>query len=101
MRLVQSVKSVKKFFLNAFFAREKLNVINQQHFTLTVFFAERHQLVVLNRLDVFVRKFFRRHIRNARAFFIARDVLADGLQQMRFAQTDATVKKQWIVNFAR
>jgi len=55
---MQRVEGMEKFFLNALLAREKLDVVNQQHVGLTMFFAERDQLVVLDRVNIFVREFF-------------------------------------------
>jgi hypothetical protein len=89
MRFVQCVERVKKFFLNAFFAREKLDVINQQHIGLPIFFAKADKLVVLQRINVFVREFFRRNISNARGFFARGNVLADGVD---VAQQAATIQ---------
>ena len=100
VRFVQRVERVEKFLLNAFLARQELDVVNQQHVGLAVFLAEPGELVVLNAVNVFVREFFGRNIGDARAFFIAGDMLADGVQQMRFAEPDAAVKKKRIVGFA-
>src|ERR1019366_6495295 len=94
VRFVQRVERVKKFLLNALLAGEKLDVVNQQHVRLPVFFAESDELVVLNRVNVFVREFFGRNIGDARVLFAAGLMLADGVQQMRLAQADAAVKKQ-------
>ena len=56
---VQRVEGVEKFLLNAFLARQKLDVVNQQHVGLAVFLAEFRQQVVLDAVNVFVREFFR------------------------------------------
>ena len=58
VRLVQRIERVEKFLLNAFLAGEKLDVVNQQHVGLAVFFAEFGELVVLDAVNVFVREFF-------------------------------------------
>ena len=101
VRLVQRVERVEKLFLNAFLAREKLYVVNQQHVGLAIFFAEADELIVLNGVDVFVGEFFRRNVGDARALFVSHDVLTDGVQQMRLAQSDAAIKKQRVVGFSR
>jgi hypothetical protein len=101
MCFVQRVERVEKFFLNSLFAREKLDVVNQQHVGLPVFFAELGELVVLNPVNVFVRELFRRQISDARTFFIRSNVLADCVEQMRLAKPDAAVKKKRIVRFSR
>ena len=62
VRLVQRVESVEELLLDALFARQELNVIDQQHVGLPVFFSESDQLVVLNAVDVLVRELLRGHI---------------------------------------
>ncbi len=91
--LVQGVEGMEKFLLDALLAGEELDVINEQDVRLAVFFAEAHELVVLNAVDVFVGEFFRRNIRHARALPAARDVLPDGVKQMRLAQADAAIQE--------
>ena len=97
---MQRVESVEKFLLNAFLAGEELDVVNQQHVRLAVFFAEFDELVVLNSINVFVCEFFGGEIGHARALFVADDVLADGMEQMGLAQADAAVEEERIVGFA-
>ena len=58
VRFVERVEGVKKFFLKAFFAGKKPDVVNQQYIRLEVFFAECDELVVLNRVNEFAREFF-------------------------------------------
>ncbi len=99
--LVQGVEGVEEFLLDAFLAGEELDVVNQQHVGLAVFFAEPDQLVVLDGVNVFVGEFFRGNIRHPRALPVAGHMLADGVQQMGLAQTDAAIKKKRIVGFAR
>ena len=100
VRLVQRVEGVEKFLLNALLAGQKLDVVNQQHVGLPVFLAEPGELVVLDAVNVFVGEFFGRDIGDARAFLVAGDVLADGVQQMGLAQADAAVKEKRVVGFA-
>ena len=45
---VQRVERVEKFLLDAFLAGEKLDVVDQQHIGLAIFFAEPDELVVLD-----------------------------------------------------
>jgi len=78
-----------------------MDVVNQQDVGLAIFFPESDELIVLDRVDVFVREFLRRDVRDARAFSVAYDVLTDGVQQMCLAQTHAPIKEQRIIGFAR
>ena len=101
MALVQGVESMEELLLNAFLAGQELHVVDEQDVRLAMFAAEADQLIVLNGLDVFVGEFFGRKIRDARAFFGAGNVLANGVQQMRLAQTHPAIKEKRIVGFAR
>ena len=100
VRLVQRVERVEKFLLNALLARQKLDVVNQQHVGLAVFLAKPGELVVLDGVNVLVGEFFGRNIGDARALLVAGDVLADGVEQVGFAEADAAVEKKWIIGFA-
>ena len=64
--LVEGVKSVEELFLDALFARQELNVIDQQNVGLAVFLAKFRQLVVLNAVDVLIGELFRSQIGHAR-----------------------------------
>jgi hypothetical protein len=97
---MQRIESVEELLLNALLAGEKLNVINQQHIRLPVFFAEDDELVVLNGVNILIGEFFRREVRDARALFVPDHVLADRVQQVGFAQADSAVEKERIVGFA-
>ncbi len=98
---VQRVEGVEKFLLNALLAGEELNVINQQHIGLPIFFAELHQLIFLNGGDVFVGKFLGGNIRNLGRLLGADHVLANSVQQVRLAKAGAAVEEERIVRFAR
>jgi hypothetical protein len=100
MALVQGVEGVKEFFLDTLFAREKLDIIDQKHISLTILFAELNELIVLDAINVFVRKLFRRKISDPGTFLVCRDMMANGVEQMRFAKTDTAVKEKRIVGFA-
>jgi hypothetical protein len=100
MAFVKGIEGVEKFFLDAFLARKELDIVDEQDVRLAIFFAELYQVVVLDGVDVLVREFFRRHIRDARAFLAVENVLADGVQQMGFAQTNPAVKEKRVVRFA-
>ena len=54
----------------------------------------------MNGVDVFVGELFRGDISHPRAFFVAHDILSDGVQQMSLAQSDTPVEKEWVVGFA-
>ncbi len=99
---VQRVECVEKFFLNAFLAGEKLDVVNEEHVGLAVFLAELGELVVLDAVNVFVGEFLGRKVGDRAPFLFAecRNLLADGVKQMRLSQPDTAIKKQRVVGFS-
>src|SRR5258706_11981573 len=97
---MQGIEGMKELFLDTFLAGQELDIVDQEHVGLAVFFAKTDQLVVLNAVDIFVSEFLRREIGDAGAFSIATHVLANGMQQMGLTETDATVKKQRIVGLS-
>ena len=99
-RIVESVERVEEFLLDALLAGEELDVVDQEDIRLAVSSAEAHELAVLDRVDEFVGEFLGREIRHARSLFVAPHVLADGVEQVRFAQTDPTIKEKRVVGFA-
>src|ERR1043166_6518722 len=91
VRLVEGVERVEEFLLDALFSGQKLNVVNEQDVGLAIFFAKARELIVLNGINVLVRKFFRGEISDARTLFVRGNVLAYCVKQMCFAQTDAAI----------
>ena len=88
---------MEELLLNAFLAGQELHVVDEQDVGLAMFAAEADQLIVLNGLDVFVGEFFGRKISDARAFFGAGNVLANGVEQMSLAEAHSAIKKERIV----
>ena len=101
VRFVQCVERMKKFFLDTLLASEELDVVNQQHIRLPIFFAELGERVVLDRINVFVRELLGGHVTDTRPFFGRNHMLANGVKQVRLAKTDTTVEKQWVIGFPR
>src|SRR5262245_52352739 len=97
---MQGAEGVEKCLLDAFFAGEELNVVDQEHIRLRLLLPEACQLIVLNGVDQFVGEFRGGHVSNARGFFMAEDVLTNGMKQMGFSQTHAAVKEERVVGLA-
>src|SRR5439155_4939694 len=62
---VQRIECVEKLLLDAFFAGKELDVVDQKHVGLAIFFSEANELLVLDGVDVFVREFFRGDVGDA------------------------------------
>jgi hypothetical protein len=57
--------------------RGERNRVNQQHIGLAIAASKTGELTVLNRVNVFVGKFFRRKVCDPRALLVRRHILAD------------------------
>ena len=92
---------MEEFFLRTFFASEKLDVIDQQEIRLAVTFPKLHQNVVLDRVDELVDKKLTRQVHHAAGFFLAVNILTDGLHQMRLPQPYPAIDEERVVGFCR
>ena len=101
MSVEKRVEGVKEFFLRAFFAAEKLNVVDEKKIGLAITLAEFHQIAVLDRVDELVDEKFAREIDHLGGFLFRPNVLADGLHQMRLAQSYPAVNKQRVISPGR
>ena len=98
MTVKQGVEGVKEFFLRAFLAAEKLNVVDQKQIGLAITLSEFYQIAVLNRVDEFVDEQFAREIHHLRTFLFRPHILADRLHEVRLAQAHAAVNKQRVIS---
>src|SRR6185436_7055752 len=96
---MQRIERVEKLFLYSLLPCQKLNVVDQQHICLAIFFPEPDQLTVLYAVDVFIGELFRRDIGHPRSFAMIDDILSDRMQEVGFTQTDASVEEQRIIRF--
>src|ERR1700730_13381570 len=101
MSVEKRVEGVKEFFLRAFLAAEKLNVVDEKKIGLAITLAEFHQIAVLNRVDELVDEKFAREIDHLGGFLFRPNVLADRLHQMRLAESYAAVNKQRVIRPGR
>ena len=98
---IECVKCVEKFFLCALFARDKLNIVNQQQVGHAVFIAEGLYVAFLNGSDQFIGKIFAFDINDAEFGVRAANDVADCVQQVGFSQAGLTIDKEGIVIFGR
>ena len=93
----QLVEGMENFFLEAFFADEELDVINQQSIKISEMLAESGERAARERLMDMVAKILARQ-----AFYFAGgaslgDFPGDGVEQMSLAQSRGAMDEQWIV----
>ena len=94
------VEGVEKLLLYAFLVRQKMNVVNQQHVGFAVFAAKLRQSVVLDRLNKFVGKTFRRNVNNLCVRLVLPHEMPDRLRQMGLSEPRVAVNEQRIVGFS-
>ena len=97
----ERVERVKKFFLRTLLAAKKLDVVDQKEISLAIAFSELDQITVLDRIDELVDEELTGEVHHLRVFFLRPHVLTNRLHQMRFAEADAAVNKEWIVSARR
>ena len=96
---MQGVKGVEELFLGLGFAGDELNIIDQQHIHLAVFFAQSCLGFRADGRYQVVGEFLAGNIEYTLA--LAGDRVADGMQNVSFAQAHAAVKKERVVGFGR
>ena len=99
--LVQRIERVEELLLNSFLPGEKLDIVDQQDIGFAVSTPEFGQFIVLDRFDVLVGEFLRRKTEDLQLWVFLEHIVADGVQQVRFAQPHPGVKKQWVVGASR
>ena len=101
LRLIKRVEGVEELFLRALFSGQELDVVEKQRVDRAVAIAERLHLVVADGRDQFGHERVRRHVDDFPAGTDVSELLSDGLDQMRLAQTCAAVDEQWIERTAQ
>src|SRR5215831_6469475 len=101
MPVKERVEGMKKLFLGALFATEKLDVIDQEQIGLSITLSKLNQIIVLNGVDELVDKQLTGKIHHLRILFLSANVLADCLHEVGLAQTNAAIDKERVVSPCR
>ena len=99
MLLVQRVEGVEEFFLRAFFSRDELNVVHQQHVHGVKTFAEADHAVEPQRVDHFDGELLCAYVAQAHRRVALLDGVPDGVHQVGLAHAHAAVQEQRVVRF--
>ena len=83
--------------LRAFFAGKKLNVVDEQHVDRSIAFAEIDDSIVADRVDHLVHESLGRDVRQLEIAIVLKDVLTDGMHQMRLAQSHSSIDEERVV----
>ena len=97
---MEQAKGVKQFFLKTFLADQKLSFVDQKHIRLKVLLAESGKLPILDRGHKFTGELFCGQVGHLCIWVALVYVVADGVEQMGFAQADAAMNEQRIMGFA-
>lgn len=87
---------MEELHLSAFFAGKELDVIDQQQIRVPIDVGEIRGLVFPDGTDEFQGEFFAGNVDHALDGGVLFGEIADGLDEVRFAQSDAAIDQQWI-----
>ena len=96
---MQCIERMEELIQGGFLAAEELDIVNKQHINLSVSTVEFSNLTlalvrVLQRVNEFVREFLRRDVSNLQPGILDQCIVADGVQQVGFAQTRSAIDTQ-------
>ena len=91
---------MEKFLLRPLFPREELNVVDQEHVDVSIAPSQFHHFVVANRVDDFIGELLGRDVRDSEVAFL-HDEIADGIEEVCFAQANAPVNKERVIGKRR
>ena len=98
---MQGIEGMEELFLGGVFARNELDVVDQQNINIAIAIAELFGLLPANGVDQVVGELFARHIQHIDVGILRQRRIADGVQQVGFAQTDTAIQKQRVVRLGR
>ena len=90
----KGVEGVKELFLRAVLTCDELHVVDHQDINRTEYFLEIHHLAIAQRLHKAIHELFCRQIEDVEVRSSQTQFVSDGMHQVRFTQTHATIQKQ-------
>jgi hypothetical protein len=99
--LEEVVEGVEELFLDALFAGEELDVVDEQDVDVAVALTELGQAVLLEGLDELIGEFLRRKVGHAGVGVVTQDRVANGVHQVGFAQPGVAIDEKGIVGLRR
>src|SRR5690606_26550294 len=97
----QRIECMEEFFLGAFLAGEKLNIVDQQCIDTAVKTLEVIDCIELQRLDHVCHKAFRTQVYHSGIFPPSRQRIAYCMHHVRLAETNSTMEEQWVIGPSR
>src|SRR5690348_14311642 len=90
---------MEEFLLCALFASNELDIVDQQHVDAPIFSAKLLVSAGADGVDELVCELLGGDVEDPQA--AGNDLLADGVQQMRLAQSDAAIEEERVIGLAR
>ena len=97
---MELVEGMEEFFLHPLFVAEKLDIVNEQHVRVPVFVVEPCGIAVIDAGNQVVAEFFAGNINNLVFRVILVHLMGNGMHQMGFSKTNASVDKKGIVDLS-
>src|SRR5215210_4526022 len=94
---VEVVEGVEEFLLRSLLAGDELDVIDQEEIDGAVLGTELGGPVIADRVDELVREALRGQIEQAKRRKEARDLVPDGVEQVRLAEANATIDEERVI----
>ena len=91
---------MEKFILRRLFFTEKLNVIDEQHVNLAVFFTERVAFAGADGIDELIHEGLGRYIEYVLIRIVVQYMIADRVQKVRLAKAGIAPDKQRVVGIS-
>ena len=98
---MDGIEGVEELFLCALFAREELDVVDQEYVDAAIPLAELLALLAADRVDELVRELLARRVRNALLRVSGDHGVSDRMHQMRLSKTGSAVDEERVVAVAR
>ena len=96
-QLVQCVEGVEELLLRALASREQLHVVEDEHVDTTEALLELAHAIMAERADQVVDEGLRRQVADLQRGLLLLDLMADGVGEMRLAESDAAVDEERVV----
>src|SRR3989442_13165603 len=98
---MDGIEGVEELFLCAFFAREELDVVDQEHVDAAIPLAELLALLAADRVDELVRELLARRVRDALLRVSGDHGVSDRVDQMVLSKAGSPGDKRRVVRLAR
>lgn len=97
---MNDVEGVEKFLLGAVFAGDKLDIVKKEDGGRTVFFLKPVGGFIPDGVYDFIGEFFAGAVNDARGGVFFKNVLADGLHEVGFSETDPAIEEEGVIRRA-